>query len=194
MRKAISYLLLVVVGMVAGAWLCRSYHFDGDTQKVQVDSVVIYDTIRYSRLDLASLTTPLEISKVTAPELVYIPEYQLDTIYRDNIRYVTLPRQNYFTETEDAQIWHSGVDSTIDSLNVFRESKIVTQTVRQSVAKRHSLGVGIETSYAGVLSTPVYIEYERILKPWMSAYALVSYDLPSKRYGVGIGIKAQIEW
>ena len=154
------------------------------------DTVIVRDTMRYSRLELALNTTPLKIDKITIPELVYIPEYQLDTIYQDSIRYVTLPRQYYFTKTEDAEIWHSGVDSRIDSLNVFRQTKVITQ----SVTKRNTLSLGMDLGYSCRAHIPIYLQYEYKLHRNVVAYGRIFYDTPVFCYGVSAGIKLQIGW
>ena len=125
--------------------------------------------------------------------MVLVPADSTTIIYRDSIRFVTLPRQYFFTETEDAQIWHSGIDSTIDSLNVVRKTQEITKTT-QTKPKLNSIGIGMETSYMNALSTPIYLEYERMLHKNLSFYGQVFYDLPSQRYGAGVGLKMQIEW
>jgi len=159
----------------------------------QNDTIVRLDTIKYSRLELSEKIGKLDIPKIGSPELVYIPTHSLDTIYRDNIQYVTLPRQFYFTETEDAQIWHSGIDSTIDSLNVFRRNTTITQTI-QTVTKRHGLSIGIEANYATIPSFPVQLEYAYHIKPWFNIYGYAEYELLRKQWEIGIGTKIEISW
>ena len=193
MKKYIPYLVIFLIGALAGMWAHRQYHFRDATKMPQNDTIVRLDTIRYSKLELIGKNYNLDVPKIGSPELVYIPTHSLDTIYRDNIQYVTLPRQFYFTETEDAQIWHSGIDSTIDSLNVFRRNATITQTI-QSVTKRNALSIGIEASYLNTLSTPIYLEYERMLHKNIGFYGQIFYDLPTRQYGVGIGMHFQLEW
>ena len=193
MKKYIPYLVIFLIGALAGMWAHRQYHLTHSEIVVQNDTIVRHDTVKYSKLELIGKNYTLDVPKIKRREYVFIPADSTTIIYRDSVRYVTLPRQYYFTETEDAQIWHSGIDSTIDSLNVVVKTAEITKST-QTVTKRNSLGIGIETSYLHSLSTPIYIEYERKLKPWMAAYGQVTYDLPSRTYGVGIGLKMQIEW
>lgn len=159
----------------------------------QADTLVRYDTIRYSRLELTTNSCRLDIPKINNPRMALIPADSTTIIYRDSVRYVTLPREFYFTETEYAQIWHSGIDSTIDSLNVFTKTTSVTKVI-QPVTKCNALGIGIETTYMGGLYTPIYIEYERMLKPWMAVYFQVSYDLPTQTCGATAGMKLELNW
>lgn len=184
---------MMVLGMVGG-WLCRGYHFREATKMFQSDTVTVFDTMRYSRLELVRNTYRLDIPKIGMPELVYIPSDSTTIIYRDSVRYVSLPRQYFYTRTADAEVYHSGIDSRIDALNVFHKTQVITKTVTQTVTKRNALSIGIETSYMNTLSTPIYLEYERMLHKNMGFYVQVAYDLPTKRYGAGIGLKGQIEW
>lgn len=190
MKKYTPYLIIFILGVIIGA-VCRGEHFREATKMVQRDTVVRYDTVRYSRLEL--VRNPYELPQSVKTQYVYIPDTSVEYIYRDSIRYVTLPREYYHTRTDEAEIWHSGIDSTIDSLQVFARTVELTERMTPQ-SKRNSLGLGAETSYMGRLSTPVYVEYERMLKPWLAVYGQVAYDLPSSTWGVGVGIKMQVEW
>lgn len=161
---------------------------------VQRDTVTVYDTARYSRLELTTNTCKLDIPKISRKELVYIPSDSVSIIYRDSIRYVTLERKYFFTETDDAQIWHSGVDSRIDSLNVFHKTKTVTQTVTKAVTHRHELSFGIEANYFMALSTPIKLKYTYHAVPWFSVYGYAEHDLLSREFGVGAGTSIDFRW
>ena len=117
MKKVFAYIVAVVIGVFIGC-LLPDYHFGDEVKMFQNDTIVRFDTIKYSKLELIGKNYRLDIPKVSTPEWVYVPSDSTTIIYRDNVRYVTLPRQKYFTETEDAQIGHSGIDSRIEELNV----------------------------------------------------------------------------
>lgn len=193
MKKYIPYLVIFLIGALAGMWAHRQYHFRDATKMLQNDTIVRFDTIRHSRLELVRNTYELDLPKIDNPRMVLVPADSVSIIYRDSVRYVTMPRQYFYTKVEDAEIWHSGIDSTIDSLNVVRKTQEVTRTALTK-PKLNSIGIGMETTYMTALSTPIYIEYERMLKPWMSVYGQIAYDLPSQKYGVGMGLKMQLEW
>lgn len=193
MKKYIPHLVIFLIGALAGMWAHRQYHFRDATKVFQNDTIVRYDTIKYSRLELTTKSCRLEVPKISRPELVYIPADSATIIYRDSIRYVTLPRQYFYTKVEDAEIWHSGIDSTIDSLNIVRKTQEITKTT-QTVTKRNALSIGIEASYLNTLSTPIYLEYERMLHKNVGFYGQIFYDLPARQYGVGIGMHLQLEW
>lgn len=193
MKKYIPYLVVFLIGALAGMWEHRQYHFRDATKMSQNDTIVRYDTIKYSRFELTTKSCRLEVPKISRPELVYIPADSATIIYRDSIRYVTLPRQYFYTKVEGVEIWHSGIDSTIDSLNVVRKTQEITKTT-QTVTKRNALSIGIEASYLNALSTPIYLEYERMLHKNVGFYGQIFYDLPTRQYGVGIGMHLQLEW
>ena len=193
-KNIIVGISLLLVGAVIGMWLCRQYHFRDATKMPQRDTVTVYDTARYSRLELVSNTYKLDIPKIGVPELVYIPSDSTTIIYRDSVRYVTLPRQFFYTRTADAEVYHSGIDSRIDALNVFHKTQTITKTVTQPLTNRNTLTFGVEPSYLNTLSIPIYLEYERMLHKNVGFYVQVAYDLPSKSWGVGIGAKVSVGW
>lgn len=190
--------ILIAIAAIAATWLIGyvigRQHFRDATKMPQRDTVTVYDTARYSRLELVSNTYKLDIPKIGVPELVYIPSDSTTIIYRDSVRYVTLPRQFFYTRTADAEVYHSGIDSRIDALNVFHKTQTITKTVTQSLTNRNALTFGIEPSYLNTLSIPIYLEYERMLHKNVGIYGQIAYDLPSKSWGVGIGAKFSVGW
>lgn len=150
MKQIGVYILLLFSGIVIGC-LLPDYHFRDEAKMLQRDTIVRFDTIRYSRLELSAGTHKLDIPSIGGREYVFFDIERLDTIYRDNVQYVVYPREQFYTETEDAQIWHSGIDSKIDSLNVFRKSMDISTTITQERAKNWrfglDLGVDVGKSY-----------------------------------------------
>jgi hypothetical protein len=190
-KEIIIGVLLLILGFVIGI-LCRPNHFR-DTADMVKDTLVIYDTARYSKLELASKSYRLSVPKIESPSLVYIPADSTIIIYRDSIRYVTLPRQYFFTSTDDVEIWHSGIDSTIDSLNVVRKTQEITNTA-QTVTKRNALGIGLDMNYTNHPYIPIYLEYSYLLHRNVEFSARLQYDLPSQQIGFGLGAKISIGW
>lgn len=187
--------IIIALVLVMGAWLIGCvmgrHHFREATKMLQRDTTYVYDTIRYSRLNLASNTYELDIPKIDKAEMVFIPESSTTIIYRDSIRYVTLPREYFYTETDDVQIWHSGIQSTIDSLNVFRKSTTIRESIKE---KRNSISIGVESNYSNGLNLPIQVQYSRHIRPWFSVYGYAEYELIRGCYGVGIGTQISIGW
>lgn len=195
--KYTKYIILFAIGVLIGGGMCRTCtdHFRGGARS-ETDTIYVHDTVRYSRLELVTNSYRLNIPKVGMKDYVYISYDSTTIIYRDSVRYVALPRQFFHTKTQDAEIWHSGIDSTIDSLVVFRHNMVIskTETTTQAVTRRHGLSIGIEANYATIPSFPVQLEYAYSIKPWLNIYGYAEYELLRKQWGIGIGTSIEFEW
>lgn len=119
----------ILLGMwIFGCWM-GVHHFRDEVKMVQRDTIVRYDTTRYSRLELVTNSNALKIPKIDVPKLAFLDVEKVDTIYKNNIMYLTYPRESYYTKAKDVEIWHSGIDSTIDSLNVVQKTQNITETI-----------------------------------------------------------------
>ena len=193
MKKYIPHIVILIVGIVIGT-LCRG-HYARDKVTTQRDTVTVYKTRYYSRLELKAKTIRLEVPKIDVRQRVFVPADSVTIIYRDSVRYVTMPRQNYFTKTEEVQIWHSGVDSTIDSLSLLFPTTTIAQTEKVArKPKKHAIGIGIEANYSTTFNMPVQLEYTYMVKPWLSVYGYAEYELFRKQFGIGAGTQMFIEW
>lgn len=183
----------MILGIVIGV-LCRGNYFRGEVI-TQNDTVTVYKTRYYSRLELKAKTIQLEVPKIDVRQRVFVPADSVTIIYRDSVRYVTLPRQNYFTKTEEVQIWHSGVDSTIDSLSLLFPTTTIAHSEKVArKPKKHAIGIGIEANYSTTFNMPVQLEYAYNIKPWLSVYGYAEYELFRKQFGIGAGTKVTIEY
>lgn len=193
MKDSFHGVLWLILSLLTGIFVgtCVSPFSDSEDLEVRRDTTVVYDTVKHSRLDLAGKTKRLNIPKVGKLELVYMDTRSLDTIYRNSVRYVTTPREYFYTNVDGTEIWHSGIDSRIDSLAVRRREVMITTRERQ---KKNSLGFGIETSYYSAFYAPAYIEYERTVKPWFSVYGRFGYNFPTMEYGMSLGIRMKLQW
>ena len=183
-------LAVLFLGIVIGL-LCGRNHF-GKTEVMQSDTVYVYETMRYSALELKGKTYTLDIPK-TKRAMVLLPIEKTDTIVKDKKVYIAMEREWRYTETDEVQIWHSGVDSTIDSLNVMRKTEIITEIVQEAM-KRNYLSFGIEAGYSAIPHIPIYLQYERMLHKNMGVYVRAFYDIPRLSYGVSVGAKVQVGW
>ena len=191
MRRFIPYIVVLLLGLLIGAGTCYNHYRH---IPAQVDTVYKYEKVPYTPLELKGNTYELEIPQINVGKHVFIDVALLDTVYRDSIRYVVYPRQYYYTKVKDAEIWHSGIDSTIDSLNVVAKNTTISKT--ETVVKRHSnhLRLGIEANYYSTPFIPIYLEYERMLHRNIGINAKFFYDLNTRLYGVGVGVNVQIGW
>ena len=111
----------------------------------QRDTVTVYDTMRYSRIELVRNAYTLKIPKVDVPNMAFLDAEKVDTIYKDNVMYFTYPRESYYTRAKDVEIWHSGIDSTIDSLNVVHKTQNITEAILHKPSSwRFGCDVGVD--------------------------------------------------
>lgn len=192
MQKIFAYIGVMVVGVVIGC-LLPDYHFRDEANIAQRDTIVRFDTIRYSRLELVTNSYALKIPKIDVPKLAFLDVEKVDTIYKDNVMYLTYPRESYYTKAKDVEIWYSGIDSTIDSLNVVQKTQNIKETQQVKVA-RNSISLGIEASYLTTPSLPIYLEYGRMFHKNVEMYGQIAYDLQSRQWGVGIGVELKFGW
>ena len=192
MQKIFAYIGVMVVGVVIGC-LLPDYHFRDEVKMLQRDTIVRFDTIRYSRLELVTNSNALKIPKIDVPKLAFLDVEKVDTIYKDNVMYLTYPRESYYTKAKDVEIWYSGIDSTIDSLNVVQKTQNIKET-QQVKVDRNSISLGIEASYLTAPSLPIYLEYGRMFHKNVEMYGQIAYDLQSRQWGVGIGVELKFGW
>lgn len=192
MQKIFAYIGVMIVGVVIGC-LLPDYHFRDEAKMLQRDTIVRFDTIRYSRLELVTNSNALKIPKIDVPKLAFLDVEKVDTIYKDNVMYLTYPRESYYTKAKDVEIWYSGIDSTIDSLNVVQKTQNIKET-QQVKVDRNSISLGIEASYLTAPSLPIYLEYGRMFHKNVEMYGQIAYDLQSRQWGVGIGVELKFGW
>ena len=192
MQKIFAYIGVMVVGVVIGC-LLPDYHFRDEVKMLQRDTIMRFDTIRYSRLELVTNSNALKIPKIDVPKLAFLDVEKVDTIYKDNVMYLTYPRESYYTKAKDVEIWYSGIDSTIDSLNVVQKTQNIKET-QQVKVDRNSISLGIEASYLTAPSLPIYLEYGRMFHKNVEMYGQIAYDLQSRQWGVGIGVELKFGW
>ena len=180
MRKIIPYVAMMVLGMVGG-WLCRSSLVD-DAPIVQRDTLVYRDTIRESY--------PVEVSRETI-DTMYVT--LRDTIRIKEIAYLPLPLEKKIYASGEYYAEISGYKPNLDYIEVFPKTTIITEKIVPK-RERNTIGIGVDVGYMNTLSLPIYLEYERMLHKNVGIYGQIFYDLPTRRIGAGLGVKAQMEW
>ena len=151
--------------------------------KIEREEVVVYKNKYYSRLDIGTITN-LDIPEVRGvSNLVFVPETEVKIEYRDSIRYVVLEREHKLLENEDVKVWYSGVDPTIDSLQVLSRT-----VVQKEPWKRHN--IGLEGSIGTELTVGVEYEYKAL--KWLDFSANAGYDLYQKQPYVTAGLKINL--
>lgn len=124
--------LMLIVGIVGG-WLCRGYHFREEVKMVQKDTIVYRDTIRE--------TYPIEISKeVVRKEYVVVR----DTLRIKDTLYLSLPMERRVYGSDDFYAEVTGYNPSLDYIEVFPKTKVVTKYVKGQERWRFSLDAGMD--------------------------------------------------
>ena len=194
MKTFLKYVAIIAAGILIGTFVNRvisRYHSEDTGEMViKKDTVFIYDTIRFSKDDLAGATT--ELPPPSEPEYIYVPEVVIKTDVIHDTTYVVLQRGQYYTEKDGLCIWHSGVQSRIDSVDYVSRSYVIKQTYQKQ--KRNAISAGLEASYMDSFRLPFKAQYTRDINDWFAVYGFAEYDLMSKRFGGGIGGKVKFTW
>lgn len=182
MKRYILYLVIFLIGAVAGMWLHWQRNPYREVTVIQRDTVVRVDTVREY--------CPVEIRKEVTDTMLIVLK---DTVRVKDTLYISLPRERKIYASEDYYAEVSGYRPSLDYLEVYRKTEVVTERL-SPVRKKNTLSIGLEADYINALSVPFYIEYERMIHSNVGVYGQIIYGLPEMQLGVGIGIKAQIEW
>lgn len=184
MKKILSYIIILVLGIVIGL-LCRVHHFRDTTQMVQTDTLWMHDTI--------TIEKPVPIEQTRKDTLLV--EVHDTTRIHDTL-YVALPMESKTYKGEDYLAEISGYNASLDRIEVYPKQVVIskTETTTEYLTKKNAIGVGLEVNYITSPYIPIYLEYSHLLHENVNFYARLVYDIPSKSYGVGAGVKATIGW
>lgn len=166
MKQALTIAVIAIGAFLLGTLMPRS-------PSPEPERIVEYRDTSYSRLNMGTVFK-LETPKVSrVPSVIFIPETEIKIEYRDSIRYVVLDREHKFLDNPDVKIWYSGVDPTIDSLQVKRHT-----IIQKEPWKRHSVSLSGEV---GFNMLGVGAEYEYNVFKWFSVSANTGYDFYMKQ-------------
>lgn len=184
MEKYIPYISVLVVGFVIGI-LCRPDHFRDEVKMVERDTTFIVDT--------HIIEKPVMVDRVSK-ETIMVPVHDT-TIVNDTI-YIPLLIEKKIYKGEEYYAEVSGYQPSLDKIEVYPKTVAIskTETTTQTIRHTNRLRLGIEANYCSTLSTPIYLEYERMLQRNLGINARFFYDLPTRMYGVGVGVNVQIGW
>lgn len=184
--KYIKYIILFALGVLVGGGMCRTCteHFRDATKMIQTDTIL--------RIDTVVVEKPVLIER-TYYDSLYVAVH--DTIQvRDSV-FVVLPLEKKSYKGKDYYAEVSGYQPSLDLIEVYPRTKIVTQTnASYGKPKKHSIGIGIEANYNNLPGFPVQVEYGYSLQPWFKVYGYMEYELLRKQIGIGIGAMLEVWW
>lgn len=173
--------LMLILGFAIGI-LCRPKQTERVVD-IQRDTIIYRDTIRE--------TYPIEKSKeVVRKEYVVVR----DTLRIKDTLYLSLPMERRVYGSDDFYAEVTGYKPSLDYIEVFPKTRIIKETITQSVTNRNALSIGMELGYMNALSLPIYLEYERMFQRNVGIYGRMMYDLNAGQFGVSAGVNIQFEW
>lgn len=189
-----KHLVTFLIGAGAAMCLCLTCNpkVGGKDVLVQSDTIVKEVVKAYTPLELKKNTIKLNVPKVGTKEYVILPP-DTNIIFRDSVRYVTLPREYFYTKQDDVEIWHSGIDSRIDSLRYTQKETVVTETYKRS-EWRHEINIYGAAGYKQGFSTPVGAEYTFYPKRWIGIGGKVEHDVHTKTTGIYAKANIRFGW
>lgn len=192
MKNSFHSVIVLVVGMAVGICLSLLFNYRTERQQiVQRDTVEVVKTIRYSYPGLTTIR--LDIPSVGIPEYIFIPEEKIKIEYRDSIRYIALQRERFYTQTNEAEIWHSGIESRIDSLAFTQKNVIITETITEKPL-RHTVTAYGEIGYMEGLKATAGIKYLYHPNKWLGLGGSIERDFLAKQTGIYANIDMTLGW
>lgn len=183
MKKIISVVVVLLVGMVIG-WLCQP-PVTNTVVDIQRDTLVFHDTIRIEK--------PVYITSVVKDSMLVVVK---DTIVKNDTVYVRLPIEKRTYKRDEFYAEVTGFEPRLTYIEVYPKTVVIskTETTTQTIRHDNRLRLGIESRYCSTLSTPIYLEYERMLHRNIGINAGMFYDLQLRQYGVVVGLNVQVGW
>lgn len=196
LKRYLFYLVVFLIGIGAGILLCL---IPTSINKGAKDVLIKSDTTHkeivkyYTALELKKNTIKLDVPNIKAREYVFIPITDSTIIYRDSIRHVTLPREYFYTKQDDVEIWHSGIDSRIDSLKYKMKETIITDTYKRKDWK-HEINIYGSAGYHEKFRLPVGAEYTYYPRKCIGVGGKVEHDFAQKTTGVYAKMNLRFGW
>ena len=182
-KEIIIGALLLILGFVIGI-LCKPR---------RIERVVDIQRDTITKIDTHVIEKPV-LKETRVVDTAYVAIEVHDTTTINDTLYMRLEFETKTYKGENYLAKVSGYNPSLYYIEVYTKTKVIKESVGQSVTSRNTLSFGIEPSYLNTLSIPIYLEYGRMLHKNIEIYGQIAYDLPSKTFGAGIGIKAGIQW
>ena len=192
MKKYILLLAILILGILAGMWGCRSYYIN---REVDAQRDTIYQKViqSYGGLELQANTIKLDIPKFDIPNFYYFVIDSTKIEYKDSLVYVVLPSESYHTRVGGIDIFHSGVRSQIDSVNAEYYTSRITEKYRVK-EKKHSITLYGSIGWMDRMRMPVGGKYLYYPFPWLGVGGKVEHDFAIRTTGVYATTELTFGW
>ena len=187
MKEIIVYgkILVIIVGLWLFGYMVGVDRAEKEVVHIkQVDTLIRVDTIRY--------TAPPETHYEVLTEKVLVPIR--DTVWKHDTLYVSVHTQLKSYKDKDFYLEISGVNPSLEYIEVYPRTETRIQTERVKYLPKNKMAIGIRVGYINSPIIPAYLEYERLLRDHVAISGRLLYDIPSHKYGVELGVNAQLAW
>lgn len=181
MKKIVIYIAIIILSFVIGL-LCRPQHIRESIKRI-TDTLVIRDT--------QVVEKPVLVEKTHKESLLVQVR---DTVRIKDTVYISLPMESKTYKGDGYMAIVSGYMPSLDKIEVYPKTKVIRESVTQSVIKRNSLALGIEANYIYTPYIPVYLQYSRMVRKNFTVHGRVMYDIPTRLWGIGAGVDVNIGW
>jgi hypothetical protein len=181
-------LIGIVIGVAVGLYV-REWFQGGEITKSS-DTTYVKETLR--------VPYPIEVNRFKDQSIMMIPLWLKsekkvkDTVVVNDTVFLSVHRE--FKEYRGASYFArvSGYSPSLDYIEVYPETKVITNTER--VVYKNFLSAGIDVGYMERFHAPIYMEYERLLHKNIRVRGKILYDLPSKKLGAEAGVNFGFGW
>lgn len=180
--KNLIYIVILIVGIVAGMLLCRQFCIPERVIETQRDTIIVRDTLVVEK--------PVPV-KVTQKETLLVEV--TDTLRVKDTLYITLPKEVKIYASDEYYAEVSGYQPSLDYLEIYQKNVVVSKTEIPK-EKKNYLAVGMDASWCIKPSIPIYLEYTRMLHRNVALRAGVFHDLAINETGFRVGVNANVGW
>lgn len=182
-KEIIIGALLLILGFVIGI-ICKPR---------RIERVVDIQRDTITKIDTHVIEKPV-LKETRVVDTVYVAIEVHDTTTINDTLYMRLEFETKTYKGENYLAKVSGYNPSLYYIEVYPKTKVIKESVTQSVTNRNALGIGFEMNYINYPYIPIYLEYSYLLHRNVEMYARFLYDLPSHQIGVGLGTKVSIGW
>ena len=162
---------MLVLGLVSGLFICRSCSTPEEVEIVQIDSVVVRDTIREYY--------PVEIRTERIDTMRVVVR---DTIRLKDTLYMSLPLERRTYKREDFYAEVTGYNPRLSYIEVYPETVYVTTTQNEAKSWHFSLDMGVDIGKGSMAYLTPNLSAEIGYKRWLLVGEI----------GVDVGIEKQV--
>jgi hypothetical protein len=159
----------------------------------RIERVVDIQRDTITKIDTHVIEKPvLKETRVVDTSYVAIEVHDTTTINDTLYMRLEFETKTYKGENYLAKV--SGYNPSLYYIEVYPKTKVIKESVTQSVTNRNALAIGLDMNYSSHPDIPIYLEYSYLLHRNVEMSARLQYDLPSQEIGFGLGAKISIGW